>query len=278
VRLPPADVVTRWRENDNGVPLLEWPAFDSLAVEIAVTTRAGGVSAGAYSSLNLGLHVGDDDALVVENRRLAAAAFGASLDDLVFANQVHGNAVVDVASRDRGRGTSSTAGAIDGVDAFVTGDAGVVLVMMVADCVPIGLYDPVQHVLAVVHSGWRGTEQRILNHTVEHMIARLGSHAADIVAAIGPSVSASTYQVGDEVAKKMEVSFGPAAAEFVTAGEGGYRIDLPRACRLSLREAGLKDDCIHATGLVTGEDGCFFSHRAVQPCGRFAMLARLRAK
>src|SRR5580700_3145430 len=85
-----------------GLEILAWPAFDAFEVDIAVTTRHGGVSAGSYASLNLGLHVGDKPAHVLENRRRAATALGAGPGDFVFCVQAHGPNVQVVTAADRG--------------------------------------------------------------------------------------------------------------------------------------------------------------------------------
>src|ERR687893_205942 len=87
---------------------LRWAGFDGLPFDALVTTRHGGLSSGVYDSLNLSLGVGDDPALVVENRRRAAAAIGLDLDHMVYAHQVHGHDVAVVTTADRGRGSRST--------------------------------------------------------------------------------------------------------------------------------------------------------------------------
>ena len=149
--------------------MLTWPVFDAFDVDVMVTTRQGGVSSGSYASLNLGLHVGDADTDVLENRRRAAAAMGADPGDFVFCRQAHGREVQVITAGDRGRGAQADEDAIPGTDALVTSDPGVVLTVMVADCVPIVLYDPVAHVLACVHAGWRGTVARVSEAAVETM-------------------------------------------------------------------------------------------------------------
>jgi copper oxidase (laccase) domain-containing protein len=178
--------------------VLTWPVFDAFDVDVAVTTRNGGVSSGPYASLNLGLHVGDEAADVLENRRRAAAALDADPADFVFCIQAHGPNVQVVTASDRGRGALTQQDAIAGTDALVTRDAGVVLTVMVADCVPIVLYDPVAHVLACVHAGWRGTVARVSEAAVESMRS-LGSNSGDVIAALGPgtaSVSVRTRSSG----------------------------------------------------------------------------------
>ena len=139
-----------------------------------VTTREGGVSAGPYRSLNLALHVGDEPAAVLENRRRAAGTLGAALDDLVIGAQVHGTGTSVVATSERGRGPVRWLTPFPGWDALVTATPGLVLVTLVADCVPVVLVDPRARVLATVHAGWRGTAGRVAEAAVVAM-GRLGS-------------------------------------------------------------------------------------------------------
>jgi YfiH family protein len=258
---------------------MTWPALDASGVDAAVTGRAGGVSAGPYESLNLSLAVGDDPANVLENRRRLAAAFGADLDDFVFARQVHGAGVRVVADTDAGSGTRSQEDAIGETDALVTTSPGVVLAILTADCVPIVLHDPVAGVLACVHSGWRGTVARVGTATVAVM-EKLGARSDDILAGVGPAIDPARYQVGPEVREAVADAFGPAADEFSRPDRnvaGRWLLDLWTANRHVLREAGLQASNIHVTDIPTG-NGDFFSDRAERPCGRLALVARLRAR
>lgn len=254
--------------------MLTWAAFDELPVEAFVTTRGGGVSAGPYGSLNLALHVGDDPAAVLENRRRLAAAIGADLGDMVFCNQVHGRRVAVVRGGDRGRGALGAGDAIAETDALVTAEPGIVLATLTADCLPIVLYDPVAHVLGCVHAGWRGTVARVGEAAVAAM-RELGASPDRLVAGLGPAIGSERYQVGAEVAQAVERSLGAAAADVVRPdGTGRWLFDLATANRVVLREAGVADAHIHIAPYVTG-DGLFFSDREARPCGRLALLARL---
>lgn len=261
-----------------GLEMLAWPAFDGFGVDAMVTTRAGGVSPGPYAALNLSLNMGDSVAGVLENRRRVAAALGAGLDDFVFCAQVHGGLATVVGAGDRGRGTRSPADAVPGCDALVTADPGTVLAVLAADCVPVVLYDPVRHVLACAHAGWRGTVARVAASAVAAMES-LGTRAADVVAGVGPAIAPSRYEVGAEVADFAKRAFGSRTGEVLSpAGPGRWLFDLWTANRIVLREAGVPDSQIHVTDVPTGPDGGgrFFSHRAERPCGRFAAVARLR--
>lgn len=265
-----------------GLPVLTWPALDPLPVEAIVTTRHGGVSAGGYATLNLSFAVGDEAANVRENRRRAAAALGADPAHFVFAAQVHGSRAEVVSAADRGRGTLAAGDAVGPADALVTATPGTVLAILVADCVPIVLYDPAAHVLGCVHAGWRGTVARTAQAALTAMCS-LGARPEDVVAGIGPSVAAGSYQVGEEVAGAARDAFGQQAQALLrpapAGGPGQWLFDLPAANRHVLRTAGVPDGQIHVAATPTGPGpGLFFSHRAERPCGRFALAARLEPR
>jgi len=259
-------------------PLL-WPELDALGVDAVVTSRAGGVSTGVYGTMNLGRHVGDGVEAVTENRRRAAALVGARLEDCVFCTQAHGRSVVRVGRADRGRGTIDPATAVPDVDALVVCEPGVVGVVLMADCVPVLLLDPVARVLAVVHAGWRGTVADVVGATVAAMTGA-GARTVRVQAWLGPAVDPTRYQVGDDVRSAAESRFGVATPTVVTPdGTGRWRFDLWTANELLLGRAGVEAARISRTGaLPTGSAGGdrFFSDRDERPCGRFGLLARLR--
>ena len=269
----PAEYVLR---PAGALTVLGWPALDQLGMEAVVTTRPGGVSVGPYDSLNLALHVGDDPAAVVENRRRAAGAIGATLGDSVFATQVHGRTATVVDQGARGRGATELEDALPGTDALVTDRPGPVLVTLVADCVPMVLFDPAARVLAAVHAGWRGTVARVTDAALEAMTS-LGAQPGDVVVGMGPAVSPRTYRVGDEVAAAFGEGVGEGIATPASGAGGGWLVDLWQANRRLLVEAGVPAEAIHVADVPTGPDGPFFSDRHSRPCGRFALLARIRA-
>ncbi len=274
--------------------LLAWPALDASGADAAVTARSGGVSSGPYATLNLSLSVGDDPGCVLANRHLLAAGFGASLEDFVFARQVHGAGVRVVGAADRGSGAFGVDDAIADADALVTATHGVVLAILTADCVPIVLHDPVAGVLACVHAGWRGTVAGVSAAAVATMCA-LGSRPSDVIAGIGPAIAAARYQVGPDVHQAVTAAFGAAAPTFIhpdtrpdarpDSDPDRWLLDLWAANRHALVKAGVPTRQIHTTSLPTGpasptdptSPGHFFSDRTARPCGRLALVARLRA-
>jgi purine-nucleoside/S-methyl-5'-thioadenosine phosphorylase / adenosine deaminase len=259
-----------------GLPMLAWPAFDRYPVDALVTTRHGGVSTGDYATLNLSFGVGDRPGSVLENRRRVAAALGAGLADFVFGSQVHGAVARRVTRADRGAGAAVADEGVGEADALVTGDPGIVLCAVVADCVPILLYDPGAHVVACVHAGWRGTVARVAGAALTAMAA-LGTRPGDVIAGVGPAIGPDRYQVGEEVADAVRECFGERAPLVVRPdGTGRWLCDLWSANRLLLREAGVADRNIHVADVPTGVE--FFSNRVARPCGRFGVLARLRPR
>jgi hypothetical protein len=268
----PVDTGTLARRG--GVGYLWWPSLATVGVDAVVTTRAGGVSEGPYASLNLGLHVGDEADRVLENRRRALACLDARPEDLALGTQVHGTAVRAVAAGDVA-GAGGAAGATVGeADALVTGVPGLVLGTLVADCAPVVLVDPVAHLVATVHAGWRGATAGILAATVEVLRAR-GADPGRLEAAVGPTVAAGRYQVGPEVAEAAWSALGPGTPTVVADGPGHWRFDLSGAVVALLVAAGVGPDRIRTSPTPTGGAGPFFSDRAERPCGRFALLARL---
>lgn len=259
------------------IRLLTWPTLEASGLDAAVTGRAGGVSTGPYESLNLSLSVGDDPANVLENRRRLAAAFAADPGDFVFARQVHRAGVRVVGDADRGSGAVSLDDAIPDTDALVTTTPGLVLAILTADCVPIVLHDAKAGVLACVHSGWRGTVARVGASAVAVMTT-LGARPERIVAGVGPAIDPASYQVGPDVHEAVTGAFGEQAGSFLRPDpsvQAHWLLDLWAANRHVLRDAGLPAENIHVTGIPTGKD--FFSDRAQRPCGRLALVARLRA-
>ncbi|HEY1829456.1 MAG TPA: polyphenol oxidase family protein [Acidimicrobiales bacterium] len=260
----------------DGVVLEHFHGARGEGALVAVTTRHGGVSTGPYDSLNLGLHVNDEDERVIENRRRACQSFGSTLDDTVFAQQVHGVGVTAVSARDAGRGTRHHHDAVPDTDILITATAGITLAICVADCVPIAIFDRRAKVLAAVHAGWRGTAGGAVGHALTAMGA-LDAHPADCIAFLGPGVAASAYQVGAEVRNALADAVAPHVLHSDVArpdGDDHWRVDLVAANRQQLHLVGLDPAQVHESSTSSG-DGHHFSDRLARPCGRFALLARL---
>lgn len=231
----------------------------------AFTTRAGGVSAGVFASLNFG-NPGDlpperrdPMANIRENWRRVLDAIGAGGRELVEVHQVHG-AVVHVVRR----GERAHAGDHDTkADAIVTDDPSRVLAIRVADCAPVLIASLDGRVVAAVHAGWRGVVAGILPAAV-HAMRGLAPESCrgGLAAAIGPCIGVDAFEVGPEVVAEFERVFGAGTRHVRAAAGSNWRVDLKGALAEQLADAGLSSDRIDVLTHCTYADADqFFSHR-----------------
>ena len=208
--------------------IIRWDAPGSY--EVAFSTRLGGVSEGAFASLNLGLLTDDRRANVEENRRRLCAAVGADPEKLTLNRQVHGAEVHRAVAAQRG---------VPG-DGLWTDEPGVPMLKVTADCLPVALARVNDGPgLALLHAGWRGLSEGVLDAGV----AALGG---PIAAVIGPGIGACCYEVGPEVAGLF--------------GVRGRRLDLRAVAERVLHAAGVER--IEHVDVCTACDAeRFFSHR-----------------
>lgn len=224
------------------VELVAWDAPGPYRV--AFSTRLGGVSTGAYASLNLGLLTDDEPANVLENRRRLCAAAGADAARAQLPWQQHGAEVL----RARPSGVLEPGAPLERCDGLWSDEPGQAMAVLTADCLPIALCRAEgPPALAVLHAGWRG----LLGGIVAAGAAALGG--GSLAAAVGPGIGSCCYAVGEDVAG----SYGSAFGEDVVRGG---RLDLPLAAERALRAAGV--------GRVERVGGCtacdrarYFSHR-----------------
>lgn len=238
-----------------------------------VSSRLGGLSEGAFASLNTGFNTGDDNYIVLQNRRLLAGAAGIDLFRFVFARQCHSGNVAVVDDTFRGKGAAENETAIPNTDGLLTASPQVGLAVLVADCVPVLLYDPVNHVAAAVHAGWKGTLRKIVHHAIEKMMHTYHCHAVDMYAALGPSIGPCCYEVEYDVVTETEKTFSHSRGIIKEADKPGkYIFDQWHAVTLQLETAGLKSSHIETAAICTKcHYDTFFSARAGQgTTGRFA--------
>lgn len=197
-------------------------------------TRNGGVSQSPFNSMNFVVEKGDDIENVRQNRMLALEKLGLQDKELLTVNQVHGTEVV-IATESWGFNEGKTPNA----DAIVTKNPNFVIGVFTADCVPILMHDPVNKIIAAVHSGWKGTKQNIVAHTVGAMV-ELGSEPANIKAAVGPCIQQDDYEVSADVFTEFfSASFTNVKFFKESANPGKYMLDLPGAVMEQLRAAGV---------------------------------------
>ena len=223
------------------------------------STRRGGVShVYAPGDLNLGFTPDDDPESVRENRRrlVAAVAGPGSTPPLATVRQVHGTLVL------RAEKTGEPPSEADGL---FTASPGLMLGIQVADCVPILVADTRLRVVAAIHAGWRGTAAGIIGAGIQQMRQQFSSQPQDLVAAIGPSIRSCCYTVGDQVRSEFERQF-PYAAELFEPHDGSITLDLAKANRRQMLDAGMAEGAVtvlaDCTGCATLEGRRkYFSHR-----------------
>lgn len=235
----------------NWIPA-SWPAPDCVVA--GTTLRHGGVSEGSFRSLNLGEFSGDDAKAVQENRTRFRA-----ICDLPSAprwlRQVHGTSVV----------IEPRAGETPEADAAITRRAGVVCVVLTADCLPVILASADGAELAVAHAGWRGLAGGVLEATVRQMSA----DPAELIAWLGPAISQPAFEVGPEVRQEFLAHDAAAARCFMANRRGRWQADLYALARMRLESL----DIAQVSGgeyCTFGEPQRFFSYRRDGACGRMA--------
>src|SRR5690606_26316277 len=197
------------------------------------------------------------------NRSRLANAVGVLPQRLFLPSQVHGDRIVRVTPE-------TTTAELMETDALVTSEKGVCIAVMSADCVPILLYDPIKSVVAAVHSGWRGTVQKILSKTVTYLNEHYDSQPRDILAGIGPSVCQDSYEVGEEVIEQVAANFRDAELLMIPTSKDKAKLDLWEANRIQLLDAGVAENNIRVANLCTViHNEWFFSARKGDK-GRFA--------
>jgi len=211
-----------------------------------------------------------------EGWRLAAASVGSTPARVMRVKQVHGQTVRLLR---KGQVPADAASQRPDGDALVSDEPGLVLAVLVADCVPILMVDPRRGAAAAVHAGWRGTCARVSEITVTTMIRECGSSPGDLVAAIGPSAGPADYQVGAAPAEAFrDAGHGRDAVNRWFSRDGGtLRLDLWSANRDQLMTAGLRPEHIHICGLSTiAHPDVFDSYRVSgEQAGRMAGLVRV---
>ena len=230
----------------------DWPA--PVNVKAFITTRAGGVSAGLYAGLNLGLRTGDDPVAVEVNRRRLRAALPA---EPKWLRQVHGAAVVD----------ADTVADMPEADAAVARATNTVCAVLVADCIPVLLADRAGSAVAAAHAGWRGLARGVVERTIE----RLARPPGELLVYLGPGIGPGAFEVGADVREAFLASDASAEAAFTPRAAGKWMADLFLLARQRLARCGVRR--IYGGGSCTHSDPRrYYSYRRDGATGRMAAL------
>lgn len=237
---------------------------------VGFSTRTKGYSIEAYHSLNLGLHVQDEESTVIANRIKLADELQFPLHRWVFSEQIHGNNIKKVSRKDCGRGTLQVSSAIRGCDGLFTKDENILLATLYADCVPLYFYSTTNKVIGLAHAGWKGTVAKIGPEMVRKWTDEEEIPLNSIYVAIGPAISQECYEVDDFVIKKViEVLPEGSLMPFKKSSQGKYLLDLKELNVQLLLNVGMNRDHIFKSNYCTyTEKELFYSYRREQQTGR----------
>ncbi|MBW1709220.1 MAG: laccase domain-containing protein [Deltaproteobacteria bacterium] len=247
---------------ENGLVYYRFDLFENFpGLNHGITTRFGGVSP---QGLNLSFGAHDLEVNVQANLDLASETIG--FNRLFFAKQVHGDQSL-VIKAGGCLGNERQGGAVNGYDALITSDRGLGLVVMLADCQGVALFDPVKEVVAVVHNGWRGSVANILGQTVSRLKTDFNVRPEDLMVGISPSL-------------------GPCCAEFVNYARElpqefwkyqtrDHHFDFWSVSKDQLMAVGVRSENIEISGICTVCDDIFYSYRREKAASRFGLIAGL---
>ncbi len=258
------------------IPVFQFPFLKQFPELIhGITTRNGGVSKPPYESLNTGMMVGDDRVSVLENRRLIAEWAGLTPERGILPQLTHSNNVAIVTGEDAGRGYAFPDTIIKDTDALITHEKGLLLVVTLADCTPVFLFDVENKVIAVAHSGWKGTIGRIAENTLLKMKDQFGTKPKDVYAGIGVTIGECCYEVSESLATDFEKEFG---SEVIRRTESQSFLNLTLSNKIQLLQSGIPEENIETVGICTACNvNTYFSHRKEQGLtGRFCAVIGLK--
>lgn len=168
-------------------------------VHHCITTVKWWKSHWVYGSYNIALHVWDETKNVLYNRAILSEKMWVTSDRCIFMNQIHWDTIVTVDNSNYQRKLNC--------DAMITNNKNFTLCVMVADCVPILLFDTVKKVVAVVHAGWKWSSLAIVKKTLSGMQDKFWTQFKDVIAGIWPCISKKNYEVTSDVYNKFDKKF-----------------------------------------------------------------------
>ena len=234
----------------------------------AISTRHGGISPAPFDALNLSRATGDAETNVATNILRLHDALGLEATATISASQAQADQVATVGAAQRGA-------VVRDVDALLTNEPALPLLLRYADCVPILLFDPRHRAIGVAHAGWRGTTGKIAAKAAQRMFDVYGTLPRDLIACIGPSIGPCCYAVRDDVITRVRAAFDQSDELLRTYSEGVVHFDLWEANAQQLRALGI--DQIEIAGTCTADrTDDFFSWRAENgKTGRFGAIISL---
>jgi polyphenol oxidase len=195
-----------------------------------------GLNRGAPYFFNMSLTGSDNKEIVIENRTAFFNYLGLKYDEVVLQRQIHSDIITYV----------SKGGEIGESDALITDKFNIGLAVSSADCTPVFIYDKKNKIITGIHSGWKGTQKKIIQKTLTRLINEFNSAPENLFVYMGPSISQKNYEVGLEVAEVFNNKY------LIPKGEK-FLLDVPSANYDMLIEAGIPEKNIEKSDLCTYE-------------------------
>ena len=221
------------------------------------STREGGYSEGRYGEFNINRYCGDDEEHIRQNRASLCELLGIRDESLIMPHQVHETVTIAVDHDFLQLPDAERQQRLEGVDALMTDVPEICIGVSTADCIPVLLYDPVKHVAAAIHAGWRGTVKRIVEKNIAAMMEEYGTQSADLRAQIGPGIHLESFEVGDEVYEAFAQEGFPmeTISRKYPANDGSpiekWHIDLPECNRQQMLSCDIPDGQIAVSEICT---------------------------
>ncbi len=240
------------------------PAYLRVAVTgplvAGFSLRSGGESRGAFAAANMSYSVGDDAALVAENRRnLLAKVGGGRFTKILTCKQVHGRRCRVVSGRDI---EAPEQLALDEADALLTAEPGVLLGVLTADCLPLIIADKKGRAAAVVHAGWRGLAKGVAAAAVAALRHNFSLAVSELAVYAGPAIAPCCFAVGSEVIERFhKLPELNGASGWYRQSAAGFQLDLVAVQKAQLLAAGLAEADFHAVNICTCCQDLCFSYR-----------------
>jgi hypothetical protein len=235
-------------------------------IGLIFTDRTMGCSTPPYDTLNLAYRTGDQAGNVSANREVVAGGLGIGPSRFVYLGQIHGVSIERAVGSDLGKAVDHPFETFPETDGVFTTEALTVLAVLTADCLPLALASPGDGVVAMLHAGWRGTIGDITAAAFARLDEELGLDAKEFKAIMGPGIGPCCYAVDEGRAGLFVEKYGEDSE--VVLERDGYNLDLFRANRINLLQAGLKEENISRVGGCTCCDRRYFSFRRDGVTGR----------
>lgn len=230
---------------DSAVKVSSYRGYEDCQVRYGLFDRYNGVSEGPFSSLNIGLSVGDSEEAVMENRNRVRKALG--VDYLLTGKQIHKDGIFVL------KDTPEDDLEVEGYDALITNQRNVGLVIQHADCQAILLYDPEHEAIGAVHSGWRGSVINLLEKTVAEMTRVFATNPAHLQAVISPSLGSCCAEFVNYITE-----LPPSFTEYMVTAN---HFDFWQISKRQLADCGVKENAVTIPTICTSCSNDYFSYR-----------------